>query len=338
MKNRRLRLAIGIAISLLCLFLLVRNIDWAKLWQTFSTANYWFLLPALLEIFGISWARAQRWRLLMEPEDRPPLASVFNIVNIGYLFNNLLPAKVGELVRAYLIGRRISGGFAQALSTLLVERLLDVICVVLLLVILIPFVALPAWAVRGGLIFGLVSLAGVIVLVVLAYFGERGLDWLWKFIGRLPVIGTPKGRAALSNLLAGLHVLTQVRRLPGLVLWSAVVWGGYALFNYTLMAAFHLALPFASAAFVLVATGFGMVVPSSPGAMGVFEGAAVLALSLYGVESSLGFAYAFGLHMYTNLALIAFGFVSLGREGVTFGQLQSDVATQQPASPKPSDD
>lgn len=334
----RWRLILGIGVSVLCLYLVVRGIDWSKLWSVYSTANYWFLLPAVLVILGCSYARARRWKLLIGPAERISITRLFHIVNIGYLFNNLLPAKVGELVRAYLVGRSIKGGFAKALSTLIVERLLDVLCVVILLVILIPFVALPAWATRAGLVFGAIAILGMTMLVVLARFGERGLNWLWGFLGRLPLIGKPRVRGWLANLIAGLKPLTELRLVPGIALWSVVLWFGYALLNYTLLAAFRMtgSVSFALSSFALCATGFGMIVPSSPGAMGVFEGAVVLAFGLYGVDSSQAFAYAFGLHMFTNLGLIVLGLIGLRAESLSFGQVSRHIAEGQGVTdPKP---
>ena len=268
----------------------------------------------------------------MYPDVHIPLARIFRFVNIGYFFNNVLPAKAGELVRAYLVGRMITGGIGQALSTLLIERLLDVLTVVVLLVVLIPFVDLPTWATRGGILFGVGAVGGTGVLIILSRFGERGVDWLWRFLGRVPVIGHPKLKRALQNLVDGFRVLTMARLLPGILFSSALIWLGYALFNYTLMAAFNMAevLPFAAAALVLCATGFSMVLPSSPGAMGVFEWAAVQALAVYSINQSKAFGYALGLHTFTNVSLILFGLVGLIREGLDYSRIRKEVMEASP--------
>lgn len=323
----RWRLLLGISISALSLYLLLRNTDWRELWQVFRTANYWWLLPAVLVLLSTSYTRARRWKLLIDPAAPLNVRRLFHIVNIGYLFNNTLPAKLGELVRAWLVGQVVEGGFARALSTLIVERLLDVLCVVVLLVLLLPFVTLPAWAARAGLVFGTIAVAGMAALIALAYHGSRGVDWLWRFAGRLPVIGSPRVRGWLESLLTGLRPLTQPHLAPAIILWSAALWLGYALLNYTLLAAFRMTgqVSFAVSAFVLVATGFGMMIPSSPGAMGVFEAAVVVSLGLYGVETSQAFAYGFGLHMFTNLGLILFGIVGLRAVSLSFREVSSQV-------------
>ena len=329
--HRRRRLLIGMAISLVFLYLTVRNLRPGELWALFREANYIYLVPALAVLVAINWTRAYRWRLLMHPDQHLPLAQVYRFVNIGYLFNNILPAKAGEVVRGYLAGRLIAGGIGQAVSTLLIERLLDVLTVVLLLMVLIPLIELPLWVMRGGLLFGAVAVVGTVVLVVLSRLGTKGVDWVWRFVGRVPLVGHPKLKAVLQNLTEGFAVLTNLRLLPGVVVSSLLIWFGYALFNYILMAVFRLTqLPFMAAALVLCATGFSMVVPSSPGAMGVFEWAAVQALAVFGIESSVAFGYALGLHTFTNVVLILFGLVGLAREGLSYAQIHSQVIGSAP--------
>ncbi len=319
----RLRLVLGIAVSLLCLYLALRAVDPGKLAAAYRGADYAYLVPAAALTVLINWARAYRWRLLMYPHERQPLGRLFSMVNIGYLFNNILPAKGGELVRGYLAGRMLPGRVAQALPTLLVERLLDVLAVVLLLAALMPFVPLPRWAATGGLLFGLAALGGTAVLVVLAHYGERGVEWAWRTLGRVPVVGHPRVRAALEHLLAGLRVLAVPRMLPGIALWSVLIWLGYVLVNYAMMWTFHLGqLPVGAAAAVVCATGLSMIVPSSPGALGPVEGAAVFALSLYGVGGSQAFAYAFGQHAFNIALLILLGLWGMRNESLTFARVR----------------
>ena len=348
--SKRLRLIPGIAVSLFFLWLTMRNIKWRELGALFVQVNYLYLLPGLLLVIFTSGARAYRWRLLMYPSDTAtgyggaqPLGRIFHIVNIGYFFNNVFPAKAGELVRAYLAGRMIPGGIGQAISTLLIERLLDVLSLVLITLLLIPVlmsqqVPVPDWAVKGGLLFGGVAVVGAVTLLVLSRLGERGVDWVWRFVGRIPLIGHPRVKAMLQNLLAGFRVLSEARVLPGILLGSAMVWCGYALFNYVLLAAFRMAplpfstppgeqaLPFSATVLVLCATGFGMVLPSSPGAVGVFEWAAVQALLVYRVDQSQAFGYALGLHLFTNVVLILLGLLGLFVEGLSYADIRRQVA------------
>jgi uncharacterized membrane protein YbhN (UPF0104 family) len=141
-------------------------------------------------------------------------------------------------------------------------------------------------------------------------------------------------RAAVENLVRGFGVISVRRVLPGIVLGSVLVWLGYAAFNYTLMAVFHMTdLPFSAAVLVLCATGFSMILPSSPGAMGVFEWAGVQALAVFGVEPSLAFGYTLGLRLFTNGVLIVIGLLGLLAEGLSYGDIRGQVALRPAASP-----
>ena len=132
----------------------MRGIDWVQLLDLFSTASYGYLVLAFLLIVTISWVRALRWHLLTRRDSGVDLRTLFHLVNIGYFFNNVLPAKAGEVVRGYLAGRRLTGRYGQAASSLLVERLLDVLAVVVILLLLLPVIAIPEWVRNGGLVFG----------------------------------------------------------------------------------------------------------------------------------------------------------------------------------------
>ncbi len=321
--RRHAQLIIGLLITAASLVYLWRGINVAELWSSFRQGDYLYLVPALVLLLGISFARATRWHILIGETAGLGVRRLYDIVNIGYLFNNVLPAKAGEVVRAYLVGRIIPGGVGRAASTLVVERLLDVLTLVVLTVVLMPIVALPAWVRSAGLIFGAIAFAGTAALVVLAHYRSRGLDWVWRIVGRVPLVGHPKVKQALASLLEGFLVLTDGRVLRGVALWSVLIWLGYAVFNYVLMHVFRLSLPFSAAATVLCATGFSMVVPSSPGAVGPFEAAAVLALSVFGLAESPATAYAFGLHGFTNITLIVLGLLGLRTEGVSFARLRS---------------
>jgi uncharacterized membrane protein YbhN (UPF0104 family) len=150
-------------------------------------------------------------------------------------------------------------------------------------------------------------------------------------VGRIPWVGDARVRKALENLLIGFRVLTLPKLLPGIIGSSLVIWFGYALFDYIIALAFGMSyLSFIAIVFVLCATAFGMVLPSSPGGIGPYEAGAVLALSLYRVEPSQAFAYAFGLHVFTNLALILLGLWGLRSESLTFGSLRQQVEQHSP--------
>ncbi len=336
-KRNRLALLIGVLISLLSLGYTLSVIHWSELWSALAQAEFLWLIPAFAIIFGVSWARGYRWRLLMYPDNRVPLRRMFNFVNIGYLYDNIFPAKAGEAIRAYLVGREISGGFGKALSTLLIERLLDVLCAVVIMLILLPLISLPAWIRTGGTLFGGIAIAATVLLLVLSRYGERGVDWVWRWVGRIPLVGSPKIERMVRNLVAGFGVLTNWRLLPGVLLGSALVWGGYALLNYVILLTFpEMKRSFVATTTGLVASAFGMVLPSSPGAIGVFEAAVLETMAVLGYSRSAAGGYALVLHLFTNMVLILLGLASLALEGVRFTQLRQQAVPASESADKPA--
>lgn len=329
MRKRRVQVALGAAVSLLFLYLVLRDLDWGELWRLFAAGRYGYLVPATAVLVVINIVRAYRWGLLLDGDAPLPLWWLFRLVNIGYLMNNIFPAKAGEIVRGVLVGRQAAGGVGRGLSTVLMERILDMLTVVVMLVALLPVVEFPGWATKAAVTLGAIAVVGVVGMLILARYGDRGLELLWRVVGRIPVVGSPKVRAGVTNLVSGFEVLLNWRLAPGLLVTSAVIWLGYALFNYIMMAVFGLAhLPFSAAAMVLVATGFGMAIPASPGGLGVFEWAAVQALLVFGVGQSEGAGYALGLHIYTMLAMIVLGLVGLMQEGLSLGAARELAGTQ----------
>jgi uncharacterized membrane protein YbhN (UPF0104 family) len=180
---------------------------------------------------------------------------------------------------------------------------------------------------------------------VLSLYGQRGVDWLWRLLARLPFAThtrvaplLAKLKTFVQNLVDGFAILTRGKALPGILLSSAGVWGGYYVLNYIFMATFNMTdLPATAAALVLCATALSMVVPSSPGAIGVFEWAAAQALAVFGVGDSQAYGYAFGLHIYTNVVLIALGAWGLIAEGVSYAAIKSAAIEPRPAPPAPAD-
>jgi len=327
--QKRARLAIGIILSLAFLYLAMRDIDWPELFALFGQASYGYLGLAFVLIAAISMIRALRWHLLTRQDPGVSLSSLYHLVNIGYFFNNILPAKAGEFIRGYLAGRKLTGGYGQAASSLLVERLLDVLSVIVILVLLLPVIAIPEWVRRGGLMFGALAVAGIAALLIMARIGPRAIDWVWRWVGRVPVLGRPAVRSALAELVGGFGVLLEWRRLLGVVAATAAVWLGYATLNYILLFVFRLQyLPFSAAALVLCATGFSMMVPSSPGAMGVFEWSGVQGLAVYGVDQGVAFGYMLGLHLFTNLTLILLGLVGMLAQGISYQHVRDVVSSR----------
>jgi uncharacterized protein (TIRG00374 family) len=321
MKNWRLWG--GILVSLLCLYLAVKGVDFHSLLAVLSHTHWVWLVPTFVILAGGMWARALRWRLVLLPEQGTRTSRLFNLVNISYLVNNIFPFRLGDVLRAYLCAELERLSVVRALSTVVIERVADTLAIVCLLLVLLPFVSLPAHIVRPAFGIGLAALGAACLLIFLALRREWSravFDRLTKRWGFLNQAGL---RRLLASAADGVAALGSWRRAIGVLAWSFVIWLATALQFHLIMQAAELRLPFTAALTALCLTSLGMVVPSSPGYVGVFEYITVVALSLFAVgpESALG--YALLLHAFSYVSLAILGVAALWGEGYSYAHLRA---------------
>ena len=274
----------------------------------------WELLAVSAAInLTVVWVRARRWRYLFPPGPAP--AGLPSAVMIGYMANNLLPLRAGELVRVYVVRRR-GQRFWTVVATLLVERVLDALAVVLILAALLLALPVPRELEIAAVIFLVIDVVAMILLAVIALTPDRARALVRRWTGR---------RAALAaRLLQGLDTFTEGLRgvrspqhLLPLLLWSAANWCVWALAIWVAFRAAHLALPPTAAWAVLAFVGLGVSLPSSPGFAGVFQAAVVLALALFGVAKAEALSFSLLLHGSQFVPVTLWGLALLVREHVS---------------------
>ena len=281
-------------------------------------------MSVVLGLVGL-WARARRWRWLFPPGPEPP--GILPATMIGYMANNVLPLRAGEVVRIYVLGRKLrdsqrmtgAQSFWLVTSTLVVERVLDSLVIVLLLAVLVLLIPVPRvveWA--AGVLFA-VDVVGVSALVVIARAPGLCRRLLLRLTGRWPATA----RTIMSIFDTGLRGLDGIRtpsQLPRLALWTAVVWLLPATAAWAMLRAVHLDLPFGAGWTVLAFVGVGISVPSAPGYVGVFHAAATAALEVFGVPRSTALAYALLYHASAIVPITIVGWLYLLREHVSLGE------------------
>ena len=308
--RRWVGLAVGAAVSALALILALRWAGWRPLREALALVDLRFLLLGVAVFLVSMMARVACWQVLI---GRPvPFRRVLAALNEGYLLNNVLPWRMGELGRAILLGRQPGLSTPLVLSSIVVERLYDMILAVGLMLVLLPVAAGADWASRAAWIGAgavLIALAGI-------GFALRRPEVVGAWVQRLP-----GPRATWPRLWGSFREGLNVVQTPGRVAWSfgwmAVSWG-LALLEY--WAVLRAVIPSAQplwAAFMLAATLLGVAVPSLPGYIGVFEAAGVAALSVFGVPPEQALAAALVLHgmVYSIASLI--GAVALVLDGET---------------------
>jgi glycosyltransferase 2 family protein len=318
MRIRLAALAIagGLAVSAVFAYLAVRDVDWQRFRDALADSNAWWLLPAAATLAVGVLLRALRWRLLFPPDVRPPFAPVLRALLVGTFFNNVLPARPGEAIRVFTLHQETGTSRAAALGTAVAERVLDVVTLLALLFVALPWLPELSWLGRAIVVAAAVGAAVGVAVVVLALWGERTLLRMLRPLARLP--GLTEARlervaADLANGLAGLH---RARVAAPAVLLSVVSILVIACSYWLVTLAFSFHVAFGAGLLVMVATNLALVIPSSPAAVGVFEAATLVALHPYGVDRSSGLSYAVVLHALNSLPFVAIGLVLLPRHGL----------------------
>jgi len=249
---------------------------------------------------------------------------------IGYMVNNVLPLRAGEFVRVYVVSRRWGAGrFWTAAATLIVERVLDSLCLVGILGVLIFLVDVPPVVEWAAIIMLAVDVAGVSMLVAIAAAPARCRRLIERLTARWPAL---RGRllSAFETFLHGLDGVRAREHLGPLAAWTVVVWLIPALAAWTSLRAANLHLPLIAGWVVLAFIGLGVSIPSAPGAVGVFHAAAMLATRMFGVGEAEGLGYAIIFHASQFIPVTVIGWVYLLREHMTFRDVVAVTPTETP--------
>jgi hypothetical protein len=303
-RVRRTVIWVGLLVSVAFAYLAVRDAHVDEVWSALKSSDYEWLVPAFAAMTGAFFVRALRWQMLFASARRPSFRRTASALYVGYLFNNILPARAGEAARVLALNRRAHTPIAEASGTVVVERTLDLLSLLLLLFVTLPWLPELSWIVAAGYFAGALLVAVATAVIALAVFRERPFAFAARQLGRLPLFSGGYLHDAPGNLLHGLLGLRRISTaLLGFAL-TTVSWLVLGVGFWLVTIAFDLDVSFLAGLLVVIAVGLSMVLPSSPAALGVFEGATVLVLSAYGIPDSEAVSYALVLHALNALPFI----------------------------------
>ena len=321
----------GVIISLIAILAIIHFVDLNRFLAAVRSANYWLILLSLP--ISIIWllVRGIVWRTLLR--GRASYRDVFWTLCEGYLLNTVLPFRLGEAGRAFLLGRKANLGFMDVLSTIIIERILDVAFSAAILLSAVPFVVGAAGAGRIAIVIGVLVVVGMVTLYALA----RNQAWALELFRRLSA-HWPKlqrvGGNMLDSLFSGLVILTDGWLFLRALLWMALNWAIAILQSWLLILAFYPHARLLWSLFGLGAVAFGNAIPSLPGAVGTYEGALAGALTILSGDQSTALAVALITHLTGILVTGLLGVYALSREGETlmgvYRQLRNRPAQEQP--------
>jgi glycosyltransferase 2 family protein len=287
---------LGLVVSVGFAYVAVRRARLDEVWAALAESDYAWIAPGLAALAAWFFMRAERWRSLFAAARRPPLRAAASALFVGYLFNNILPARAGEAARIVALNRRAGAPLAETTATVVIERIFDVLSLLLLLFVGLPWLPDLAW-IRAAALFGAVLvLALAAAILILARFRERPLRFVFRQLGRLPGVSEDRLQQAPANFVHGLLGLRDVRTALVAFAWTTASWIVLGVGFWSVMLAFDLGLSPLAGELVVIGVGLALILPSSPAALGVFEGATVIVLSAYGVSDSRALSYALVLH------------------------------------------
>jgi hypothetical protein len=298
------------------------------------------LLALAVVVVCLTYAfRALRWQYLLRPLGNPPFSAVFKTTVIGFAVSTLLPARAGEVVRPYLLARRAGFSATSAFATIILERVLDLITVLLLFGFYLTFFT-PAVAAEhsgtfaalksGGLLVGVVSVAGLAFMMVVAGHPERLASWALRVERVLPARVATALAHLVRTFLEGLAVVRQPGRLAIAGVLSLPLWLSIALGIYLTSRAFHIDMPYPGAFLMMAVLVVGVAVPT-PGAVGGFHKAYQIgAVAFFGVANDKAVGAALVLHAISFVPVTIGGVVFLAQEGLSLSGIRGLAVSDAP--------
>ena len=325
MRRQTLIVIISILVSLIFLILVLRDVPLAEVGAALRDANMLWVLAGFVMVLLSIWTRAIRWRGLLN--NRISARDALYLMGITFMLNQL-PLRVGEVARGLFVTQR-NVPFMTAATSIVVERILDLLVVVLLIAASVPFLPdVPQQVTQGAVLFGILGLVGFFTLLFFAHVPQvahRLLDVVFRmlpFLKRLPLVDW------LDHTLEGLHPLTQWRTFFHAIVWTLISWAVSLLSLYTLLHALNIETNFMLMSALAVAlASLSIAIPVSVAAIGLFEGAVILAGELVGIDTVPATALGFLYHGNAVLGYIVVGVIGMFALGISMG----DVFKRTPA-------
>lgn len=302
---KRWQFWLGLVISAVFLYFVLRGLELDKVWEALENAQYIWLVPGVAVYFLGVWARAWRWHYMLRPLKKISTASMFPIVAIGYMGNNIYPARAGEVLRAAVLKQREGVPISASLATVIVERIFDGVVMLAFVFLNLPELArLAQQAVKvSGFSIELVAVLGTLLFVgaLLVFLAaamfprvtERVLDALVRL---LPERLRERTRAIAMRFLSGLESLRSPQEALMIFLTTVVIWLLETAKYWFVMHAFDFTVSFFALMLMNGIVNLATTLPSAPGYVGTFDAPGIAVLTAYGVPGEMAAGYTLVLH------------------------------------------
>ncbi len=308
LKSPRLlgRLA-TVVVTLVFSYIALSGVDLKDTWEALRTCDWWWIIPTLLTFALATALRGLRWRSLFAHGRRPGRGVVMNATLVGYLYNNIMPARAGEPARVLVLTQRSDTPAAEVVGTVVLERIYDVVAILIIFFAAEPWLPQVSWLGTAAIAAIVLAVTIAAAAAVLTIWGERPVRLIVRPLRRFPHFSGERLEYTIEEIVHGLSGLRHHGVALEALLWTIAAWLVSALSAWLLTLAFPLHLPVSSGILVAVAVGLAMILPSPPAAVGVFEGAALIALHAYGVSHNAALPYALVLHLTNFVPFVLVG-------------------------------
>ncbi len=342
MNKKHIHLFIGVVIIALSLFYAFKGVKLSELKDALLTVHYFFLVPAVLLVVVSYVFRAMRWKYLVRSVTDVTTAELISPLMVGFMAN-MLPARAGEFIRAYLLSQKKQISFSSSFATIFIERLFDLMVVLLLLVFALLFMPEAFISGEGAgsyelldkvKIFGVVSFALCLFILLFSLFLQFRHEWTMKIVGLFVKPLPPRWREKIFGMVTsfseGLNIIRDRRGFIATVLLSFLIWSVFVFTYYPLYHAFGIAseLPFLSSLVVLCLTvAIFITVAPTPGFLGSYHLGCVTALhGIFGIEKAVALSYGIVAWLVVMGTTVVIGAVFAITENISVGEISAGTA------------
>jgi len=325
MKKSGYFAVIGIAVSIFFLFLTLRNVNFSEIYQNLKRTDFRFIILAVITYLSAFIFRGLRLKAIFQSVNKCKLSDMFFITNIAFFANNVLPLRMGELIGAYVLAKKHDTSKSSSLAVIVVSRIFDGIS----LILFASGITMLLWLKKelsGVSLAYMKSTFPVILAIFISAFAFivcllKWRDFTVKLAGKLlffvPRPLLDKVISLMDSFICGLKVFHSFSGVLVTLLFSLLVWSMEGMTFYIISLSMGLSLPIYKIAFAMIVLAFGIILPSSPGFVGVYEYFCVLGLSIFGIGKDVAVSFSLLVHSLQFFCIIALGLISLSKENVS---------------------
>jgi uncharacterized protein (TIRG00374 family) len=319
----KIKVITGLALSTLLVWLSFRGIEIAEVCSGLHKINGLFVILSLAVMIFMQGLRAIRWGFILRPLDRHlNKFTIFSITSVGFMAIIAIPARLGELVRPYLLTKKSRIPMSSALGTIFLERVLDILTVLLIAAVTFFSTPLPDWLFRAGVTLFIVTSVIFFFMILAIFWKERTTTMLAPVIAGIPPRITAKLTGIIDYFVEGLGIMRHRSLLGAVVILSFLIWLADALAIYLLFQAFALNLPVTAAFVIMVILIAGIAIPVAPGFIGNWHYFCILGLGLFNVAKADALTFAVVYHALSIGIITILGLFFLPFDSFSLVELQ----------------